>query len=181
MNPPEPIEISALTVDDVDDVWDFFQRLPEGDRTFVKQPVTDIDTVRRWISDDSSWRGIARADGQVVGYVALMPGLGWSRHVAEIRLVVDPAVRRRGLGQRLARHAVALGLQHGHRKLVVEVVAEQESTITLFTRLGFRAEALLEDHVQHPDGGYRDLIMLANRTDEDWQLLTTVGLDEPLD
>ena len=58
----------------------------------------------------------------------------------------------------------------------------QDSTIALFTRLGFRAEALLEDQVQDPDGSTtRDLIVLANRTDADWSLLATVGLDELLD
>ena len=64
---------------------------------------------------------------------------------------------------------------------MVEVVAEQESTIALFTRLGFRAEALLEDHVQDPAGDFSDLIVLANRTDLDWGVLATVGLDEPLE
>jgi ribosomal protein S18 acetylase RimI-like enzyme len=181
VNTPTEIAITDLTSRDVDDVWDFFQRLPDGDRTFVKQPVTDIDNVRRWMSDDGARRCIASIDDRVIGYAAVMPGVGWSRHVGEIRLVVDPALRGRGLGQRLARHMVLVGIEHGCNKLVVEVVAEQASTIALFARLGFRAEALLEDHVRHPDGTYHDLIILSNRTDTDWQLLTTVGLDEPLD
>ena len=61
------------------------------------------------------------------------------------------------------------------------MIAEQESTIALFTALGFRAEALLEDHVQDPAGRFGDLIILTNRTDLDWSVLETVGLDEPLE
>ena len=64
---------------------------------------------------------------------------------------------------------------------MVEVVATQESTIALFTRLGFQAEALLVDHVQDRAGKFFDLIVLANRTDADWGLMATVGLDEQLD
>ena len=95
--------------------------------------------------------------------------------------MVDPAVRRRGIGQRLARHALRVAVDASLTKVVVEVVAVQDSTIALFTRLGFRAEALLEDQVQDPEGNFLDLIVLANRTDADWAVLTTVGLDEELD
>ena len=125
----------TLKAGDVDDVWTLFQRLPEGDRTFVKQPVTDLGSVRRWLGDKRSARSVARLGSRIVGYVALSPGTGWSRHVGELRLVVDPEVRRRGLGQRLARHRLRIALDAGFTKVVVEVVAEQESTIALFTRL----------------------------------------------
>ena len=43
-----------------------------------------------------------------------------------------------------------MALDAGLTKVVVEVVVEQESTIALFTRLGFRAEALLADHRRIP-------------------------------
>ena len=95
--------------------------------------------------------------------------------------MVDPGLRRQGVGQRLARHALRVALESGLTKVTVEVIAEQESTIALFTRLGFRAEALLEDHVKDPAGRFSDLIILTNRTDLDWSVLETVGLDEPLE
>jgi len=177
----DTIEITPFSAADVDDVWAFFQRLPEGDRTFAKEPVTELTSVLGWLDDARAMRFVGRADGDVVGYVAVIPGVGWSRHVGELRLVVDPAVRRRGIGQRLASHALRVAVEASLTKVVVEVVAVQDSTIALFTRLGFRAEALLEDQVQDPAGNYSDLIVLANRTDADWGVLATVGLDEQLD
>lgn len=177
----DTIEITSFAATDVDEVWAFFQRVPEGDRTFAKEPVTELVAVRAWVDDPRGLRSLARIDGRVVGYVAIFPGVGWSRHVGELRLVVDPTVRRQGVGQRLARHALRIAVEASLTKVVLEVVAVQESTISLFTQLGFRAEALLEDQVQDPDGNYSDLIVLANRTDDDWGVLTTVGLDEQLD
>lgn len=177
----DAVEITAFSAADVDDVSAFFQRVPEGDRTFAKEPVTEADTVHAWVDDARALRFVARLGGDVVGYVALFPGIGWSRHVGELRLVVDPGVRRRGIGQQVARHGLRIAVELSLTKVVVEVVAAQESTIALFTRLGFRAEALLEDQVQDPSGNFTDLIVLANRTDADWDLLTTVGLDEQLD
>jgi ribosomal protein S18 acetylase RimI-like enzyme len=177
----DPIDITPFAAADVNDVWGFFQRVPEGDRTLVKEPVTALATVHAWVEDARARRYVARIDHTVVGYVAVFPGVGWSRHVGEVRLVVDPTVRRRGIGQRLARHALRVAIEAGLTKVVVEVVATQESTIAMFTRLGFQAEALLVDHVQNRAGSYSDLIVLANRTDADWGLMATVGLDEQLD
>jgi len=177
----DTIEITAFSAADVDDVWAFFQRVPEGDRTLVKEPVADVGVVQAWADDARALRYIARLGGDVVGYVAVLPGVGWSRHVGELRLVVDPAVRRQGIGHRLARHALRVAIDASLTKIVVEVVAVQESTIALFTSLGFRAEALLEGQVQDPAGNYTDLLVLANRTDADWGVLVTMGLDEQLD
>lgn len=178
---PSEIEFTPFTAADVDAAWAFFRRVPDGDRTFVKEPVADRRAVEAWAEDERALRSLARAGDDVVGYVGVLPGVGWSRHVGELRLVVDPAVRRQGIGQRLARHALRIALDASLTKVVVEVVATQDSTIALFTGLGFRAEALLEDHVQDPAGRFSDLIVLANRTDADWGVLATVGLDDPLD
>ena len=137
MTVPADIQIAELTAADIDDVWEFFQKVPEGDRTFFKEPVSERDTVRGWTEANGDRRFVARAAERVVGYVALIPGVGWSRHVAELRLVVDPGLRRQGVGQRLARHTLRVALESGLTKVTVEVIAEQESTIALFTRLGF--------------------------------------------
>lgn len=173
--------IAAIADADADAVWAFFERIPVGDRTFFKEPVHDVGTVHRWTSDAGAQRFVARLDGDVVGYVAVIPGVGWSAHVGELRLVVDPGCRRKGVGHRLARHGLAAAVERGLSKVIVEVVSDQTSTIALFTGLGFVAEALLEDHVRDGDGRLNDLIVLAHRPADNWQLLTTVGLDRPLD
>jgi hypothetical protein len=78
-------------------------------------------------------------------------------------------------------HALAVAVEEGLAEVVVEVVADQESTIGLFTRLGFRAEALLVDRVRDPDGNDSDLLVLAHRPTDDRRSSETVGLDVPLD
>jgi len=175
------VTLSPLTSSVVDDVWFFFDRLPDGDRTFVKEPVTDRATVVTWLDDDRASRFVAKSEGRIVGYFAVYPGVGWSRHVGEIRLVVDPQSRRMGIGHHLARRALREAVEAGLTKVVVEVAASQDSTIALFTGLGFVAEALLVDHVQDPEGNLSDLIVLANHIDIDADLVATVGLDQLLD
>jgi ribosomal protein S18 acetylase RimI-like enzyme len=55
--------------------------------------------------------------------------------------VVAQRHRRHGVGRELARRAVLDALELGLRKLVVEVVAEQEGAVGMFQALGFQAEA----------------------------------------
>jgi ribosomal protein S18 acetylase RimI-like enzyme len=174
------IEVSPLQAADVHDVWAFFRRMPEHDRTFVKEPVDGLATVQQWVGATRAARLLAKSSDRVVGYAAVLPGIGWSSHVGELRLVVDVDERRKGIGHRLARHALAAAIGAGLTKIVVEVEASQDSTIALFTNLGFHAEALLEDHVKDRDGAFSDLIILATVIDDDWALLNTVGLADPL-
>jgi RimJ/RimL family protein N-acetyltransferase len=111
----------------------------------------------------------------------VIPGVGWSSHVGELRLVVDPSRRREGLGGALAKAAVAAALTAGLHKVVVEAIATQDPTIALFAGLGFQPEALLVDHVRDAAGELHDLMVLALYGDETWSTLIAVGLDEVLD
>jgi ribosomal protein S18 acetylase RimI-like enzyme len=154
----------------------FLAAVPSGDRTFMKEDLEDPSAARAWISDTVSTRAVAAEDDEIVGLVAVIPGVGWSSHVADLRLVVHPGHRRRGLGSELARWAVLEATRMGFRKLVVEVVAEQEAAVAMFQGLGFEGEALLTDHIRDRDGNLRDLLLLAYRADRNWSGLTTLGL-----
>lgn len=171
--------IRPPTEADLDALMEFFARVPEGERTFFKEQL-DRETVQRWLAEDRGRRGVAVEDGQVAGYVAVIRLAGWSDHVGEVRLVVDPGHRGRGLGRALARWALAQALDCGLRKLYVEVVAEQEGAVAMFSALGFTAEGLLRDHVRDQAGDLRDLVLLAHPVDDQWAAMSAAGIDEAL-
>jgi ribosomal protein S18 acetylase RimI-like enzyme len=175
-------EIRRLDPELVEAAQAFFARIPEGDRTFFKEDVMDAGTVSAWAQDRRSQRMVALAgDGSVVGYLALMPGVGWSSHVGELRLVVDPAARGTGLGRKLARHGLSQAIQSGMTKVTVEVVADQTAAIGMFDAIGFEGEALLKDHVRDRGGQLRDLMILAHAVSDNHAMLATTGIDEALD
>ena len=167
----------------------FFASLPEGDLTFIREDVTDPDTVRSWTSGPAAGgRWIAVETGgeggegtdEVTGYVAVRPLPGWSNHVGEVRLVVAPSRRGSGLGRELARRALTEALGSGLTKLVVEVVAEQGAALALFTELGFTGEALLTDQIRDRNGQLRDLMVLAHHVRDTWAGMDTVGVVDEL-
>ena len=157
----------------------FFARIPEGDRTFLKEDVEDPRVVEEWSRPEAA-RVIALDGGEVVGSVAVVPLHGWSSHVGEVRLVVDPDHRGRGIGRELARHAVREALQLGLSKLVVDVISDQTALIGMFRALGFEPEALLADQVRDRSGERRDLMVLAQDVESQFSSLATAGIAEQL-
>ena len=175
-------EVVELTDAHCDALLRFFADLPEGDRTFIREDVTDPAVVRGWTAGAPGVRRWVALDGEgrVTGYVAVLRLPGWSDHVGEIRLVVAPGARGSGQGRELARHAMVQGLEEGLTKLVVEVVAEQGAALALFTDLGFTGEALLVDHIRDRDGQLRDLLVLAHHVRDTWAGMSAVGLADAL-
>ena len=155
----------------------FLDSIPDADRTFLKEDVADPDVVAAWARPGDA-RAIAVEDGAVLGYVAVVPLQGWSSHVGEVRVIVDPSARGRGVGRALARHAVLSALELGLTKMIVEVVADQTATVGMFRSLGFDPEALLVDHVRDQNGSLRDLMLMAHSVEESWASLNASGLAE---
>ena len=174
------MELRLLGPGDLDALNALFERVPEGDRTFFKEDVLDPEVVATWTHDRHARRFVALDGDSVVAYTAVIPGIGWSSHVGELRLVVDPAYRRRGLGTTLAQRAMLEAFELGLHKLSVEVVADQAAAIQLFQVLGFDGEAILRDHVRDRDGRLHDLIVLTHMVDENWALLATAGIEDAL-
>jgi ribosomal protein S18 acetylase RimI-like enzyme len=174
-------DVLPLGPEHCDALLRFFRALPEGDRTFIKEDVTDPATVQRWTSGEAAGRRWVVLDGEdVAGYVAVVPLPGWSDHVGEIRLVVAPSSRGTGLGRALARHALVQAVEAGLSKLVVEVVADQAHVAALFTGLGFTGEAVLVNQIRDREGQLRDLMVLAHHVGETWSGMATVGVAEEL-
>ena len=173
--------IDELGPERCDALLRFFDGLPEGDLTFIREEVHDPETVRSWASGPGAGGRWVAVDGpDVTGYVAVRPLPGWSDHVGEVRLVVAPDRRGSGLGRELARHALVQAVGSGLRKLVVEVVAEQGAALALFTDLGFTGEALLVDHIRDRNGDLRDLMVLAHHVHATWAGMDTVGVADEL-
>ena len=173
------MQISELEPADREALERFLARVPEGDRTFFKEDVEDPAVIDAWARPGTA-RVLAVEDGEVRGYLALVALHGWSSHVGEVRVIVDPEFRGRGIGRALARRAVLEALELGLTKMVVEVVADQDPAIAMFRSLGFEPEALLADHVRDRSGSLRDLMVLAHSVEAQWAALELAGITDEL-
>jgi ribosomal protein S18 acetylase RimI-like enzyme len=173
------MQIRQLEPGDREALERFLRRIPEGDRTFFKEDVDDPAVVDAWARPGTA-RVLAVDDGEVLGYLALVQLHGWSSHVGEVRVIVDPAHRGRRVGRMLARRAVLEAIALELTKVVVEVVSNQEPTILMFRSLGFEPEALLLDHVRDRNGDLRDLLVLAHSVEAQVAALELAGIADEL-
>ncbi len=173
------MEMRKLEPSDGERLAAFLREIPEDDRTFFKEDLSDPETVRALTAERRGHRLVALDErGRIVGYLRVLPGTGLSSHVGEIRLVVAPAERRKRVGRELARRALVVAVRElGLRKLFVEVVAEQDPAIQMFKKLGFTAEAILRDHLRDRSGAMRDLVLLSHFVDDNWSGLAGLGVD----
>ena len=175
--PQQLNELRRIGPEDAPLLAGFLAALPEGDRTFFKEDI-DAAAIERWCQDERAVRVmLVGDDDSLQGFLAIIPGVAWSAHVGELRLIVGADHRRRGIGRRLAQLAVTEGVRMGLRKLVVEVVADKEGDLAMFTAIGFQAEALLNDHICDRAGNLRDLVILSHDVDAVAGSMGSGGLD----
>ncbi len=173
------MEIRRLEQGDREALARFLADVPSADRTFFKEDVDDPSVADNWMGPGVV-RDVAVEDGEVVGWLGVVPLHGWSDHVGEVRLIVAPAHRGQGIGRALAQRAVIEAHALGLGKVVVEVIAEQEATIGMFRSLGFDPEALLADHVRDRNGELRDLMVLAHSVDDQFASMLAAGVVDDL-
>lgn len=147
----------------------FAQALPEHDLLFLSRDIKHARVIEAWrdaisAGEIESLVATAAMDGSetVVGTTAIVRDpLGWSPHVAEIRLLVSPSMRGKGLGRALLDVTMSLAREAGATKLSARMTPDQRGAVTLFEEAGFRGEAMLRDHVRGRDGQFHDLAILS--------------------
>jgi ribosomal protein S18 acetylase RimI-like enzyme len=176
------IDLRELGPQDADALSRFFADIPDEDRTFFKEDITDAEAVAdRWIAEEHSVRRLAFDGDAIVGFAALVLGVERMSHVGDLRLVVASRARRRGVGRTLARRMLLEAVAHDLKKVTVDIAAGNEGAVEMFREIGFQPEALLRDHLRDPDGQLHDLVMLAHGVDEQWSAMLTVGLDDAVE
>src|SRR5262245_37271203 len=159
------LALRAMSAADAGRIEAFARGLPEGDLLFLRTDITRPEMVAQWVQNLEAGRTttvIAEADGEMAGYAALVTNrVTWQRHLGEIRIQVAPRFRSRGVGRALAGEILALARARGLRKIVAQMTPDQKGAIATFERLGFRAEALLQDYVMDRAGRTRDLVLMS--------------------
>jgi RimJ/RimL family protein N-acetyltransferase len=178
------VEISLLTPADGDALGRFIQAQPAHDLLFVRRDVSHPKVLQAWVDALAEGRITslaARSYGKLVGCTAIViDALSWSRHVGELRVMVGPAWRGRGLGRVLIQESFVLALGLGLEKLSVQMTVDQRAAIAVFEELGFRAEAVLRDHVKDRDGNAHDLAVLSHHVNAVQSRMQIYGVTDAL-
>jgi RimJ/RimL family protein N-acetyltransferase len=164
------IEFRLMARADEAAVLDFARKLPTHDLLFLPRNISEPKVLSAWINEieqGAITSLLAIKDGKVVGCGTLVRDPhSWSPHVGEIRMVVSLDVRGQGVGRALLQETFAIALGAGLEKLSAQMTVDQRAAIALFESLGFRAEALLRDHVRDVGGKTHDIVVLGHNIEQ---------------
>lgn len=157
-----------MVPEDQHELLDFFRRIPHEDRFYLKEDVTDPKIIERWALTLDYSRVLpllAFLDGKLVGDGTLHHRRAGARqHVGEVRVVVDPAYRNRGIGRGLLHKLIDIAGDKGLKKLLFEVIAGTEEAAQHTAQvLGFVPLAMLPGHVLDSRGAAHDLLIMERR------------------
>ena len=174
------IDLAMMAPKDDASVIAFARTLPENDLLFMRRDIRQSRVVSAWtdlIAQGRLASLLARSGDEVVGCAALIVDpFSWSPHVGELRIVVSPKMRGIGLGRVLIHEAFVIALSKELEKLVAQMTVDQQGAIAMFEQLGFRAEALMRDHVKGADGRKHDIVLLSHDVVRVQSQMETYGL-----
>ena len=170
------IEIRAAEESDVTSLRALFAGLSDRDRTLMKDDMSASGAVERLVSDPGA-RFVALDEDTVVGILVIVPGVAWSRHVAQLRIVsirLDVAAASAGHWRAAA---------WSKRSAPGAPSCWPRCSPTTMPR--WRCSPLSASTPRPcsritcaTTGTMRDLLLLSHFVDHDWAAMATTGLDE---
>ena len=161
------ISLRLMQSGDAAVILDFARSLPADDLLFLRRDITQEAAIEEWMREverGSTFTVLGFDGDQLLGEGDLhYNAADWTRHLGEIRLLLSPAARGRGLGRVLAEEIYAIAQQLKLELLTARMVLDQAAAQSVFRRLGFQREAVLWDYVIDADGKTHDLLIATRR------------------
>ena len=159
------VTLKPMTPEDGDALLQLFLRVTPEDRYYLKEDVTSPKVIQRWAEElnyDRALPLLAWVDGKVVADGTLHRTRTMARrHVGEVRVVVDPEYRNKGLGTTLMHELAEIAYENGLERLLFQAVAGTENpAIKSAEYVGFVTLAVLPGHGKDMDGHPRDVVLM---------------------
>jgi L-amino acid N-acyltransferase YncA len=171
----DPVLLRPLVREDEEQLAAFFARIPEEERWFLRDAVDDPKIMHAWIENLDFERilpmiAVNPEDGSIVANVRLhRRPVDCMRHIAHLRVMVDPAYRHQRLGTWMLLDTIKLAMNMGIEKLIAEFVGTVEGpAMNAAHKLDFLEQAVLKDYVKDRQGKYHDVIIMVKTLHREW-------------
>lgn len=159
-----PVTLRPLAQTDEARLHKFLMGVPEEERLFIKQSLSNRATIRQWCRNPDFERNLPllMLHGQtVIGEATLHQRVGgWKRHVGLITLLTHPQYRGRDVSKILVSELVEIARQAGLRRLEAELNGERKIALHVLAQIGFSKLMHLEDYVLDMKAIAHDYVLL---------------------
>ncbi len=139
----------------------------QGIDTMLATFADTVPTWEEWNAEHAKdCRLVATCGGQVVGWFALTPTSKKPSYSgsAEASLYVHDDWRGKGIGKRLLKEAIRLSEKLGYWTLAAYITKENETSIAMCAKYGFRTLGVRERPGRTPDGKWHDVVIMERRS-----------------
>ncbi len=169
-----PITVRPMTRDDGPALLAFFRRIPDDERYFLKDDVASESVIDGWtqhLDYDRALPLLAFDGDRICADAVLIRHRGDARnHYAEIRVVVDPEYRERGLGTALMKELIDIAWDAELESVQAEFVRDvQEDALEAVKALGGVEVGSLKDAYRDRNGTSHDMVILRVPLGRYWQ------------
>ncbi len=143
---------------------EFFEGLEDVDRLYLRNDVSSYRVVREWFQNLNYKKVLpllaVHGDRIVANATLHRKPFGWMRHVGEIRIVVSPDFRNRGLARTMLTELIQTAAEAGLDKLTAEMAVSQNDAVEVFRKMGFKDETTLKGYIKDARNNVHDLLIL---------------------
>jgi RimJ/RimL family protein N-acetyltransferase len=152
----------------------FFLVVPEEERLFIKQNVTQRAVVRTWcrqLDYEQNLPLLLLAGAKVIGQATLHQRAGgWRRHIGVVTVLTHPDYRGRDVAKILVGEIIGIAAHLGLQRLEARLNGERTIAIRALEMLGFQTLMRLPDYVMDMNAQTHDYVFMGLdlRTEEDY-------------
>jgi len=162
----ERLLLRPLSKADKQGLVDLFARALPEDLEYFRDDAANAAVVESWVDNLDLRRVyplIAVVDERIVGDATLHFRERYHRHLAWVRIFLDRAYRRRGIGTLMLSSLVDIARRAGLQQLYTEVVSTQGAVIKAFQDVGFQPAVTLSDYFITSSGETLDMVIMVLR------------------
>jgi GNAT superfamily N-acetyltransferase len=152
----------------------FLMAVPEVERLFIKQPVSDRMLAREWCQHadfEANLPLLMLHKNAIIGQATLhqRPG-GWRRHIGVVTVLTHPDYRGRDVAKILVEDLVEVARYLGLKKLEARLNGERKVAIKALEQIGFCSLLYLPDYVLDMQSRPHDYVLMGMDliTDEEY-------------
>jgi RimJ/RimL family protein N-acetyltransferase len=136
-----------------------------------KDDVGRLETIESWFTStkySKVFQLVALKGREIIGKGTLhKEGLYW-RSSTEIKLIVLPEHRAKGLGLQMFKLLLAEGLNNNFEKVVVRFTHDNKSFKRILAHFGFKPEAVLTCYIKDEETEVKKDLIIASYNLKDW-------------
>lgn len=157
------MEIRTANQQDWPEVWPFFEKIVRAGETYAfPEGLTSEEASQLWLKPAPAHAVVAIEHNRVLGTATMGPNRpGRGSHIGTASFMVDPTVRRHGVGRALGEYVVDWHRRRGYRGIQFNAVVETNlGALELWRRLGFTVVGTIPGAFEHPTQGYVGLCVM---------------------